>query len=121
MNAISCNQLTAKPLSSDLRRRQLANLLTITESMIGHACNAEWEDIAKLEVNRKVELDQCFSIPVSDQDPPVIIEAIATLLHLNDKLVEAVAIARQQAAEEVTQINHNQQAIKQYLDSEVAG
>lgn len=105
---------TEASLSSDSRRLQLVNLLAITEKMLDHSQAGNWGEVAELEAKRSKELQHCLTIPVSEQDSPTIVEAIATLLYLNEEVMSAVAAARQNAAEQSRKLQHTRKSVDQY-------
>jgi hypothetical protein len=75
------------------QRIQLARVLQITEKMLEYAQRSDWLAVEELEVMRKAEMDACYEL--QQQSPSLLIaEALATLLYLNDQIVELVKIAR---------------------------
>lgn len=81
---------------ADRRRRfQLARVLKVTGEMMDHANANRWQQVEELELLRRVELEACFSLQGS-QASPLVAEAMATLMYLNDQLVQLVRYARGQ-------------------------
>lgn len=79
------------------RRFQLARVLKVTEQMLEHANAGNWELVEDLEAQRSVELHECFAMQ-DDAPSELIAEALATLLYLNEQLVQIVRYAKERAA-----------------------
>lgn len=81
------------------RRFQLARVLKVTEDMLEQANAGNWEQVEALEAQRSVELQECFAM--QDETPSELVaEALATLIYLNEQLVQIVRYARERAAAE---------------------
>lgn len=96
------------------RRFQLAYLLKMTESMLEHARCGEWRRLEELEMLRSGELQECFRWEDETQSE-LIAEALATLLQLNDSLIEVVRFAREKLAAEQAEQQHKVNAVRAYL------
>lgn len=97
------------------QRVQLARLLQITEKMLECAQEGDWLSVEELEALRKTELDACYDL--QQQQPSLLIaEALATLLYLNDQVVELVRIARGQLVVKHNNHMRNKVAIDSYQD-----
>ncbi|HWK54171.1 MAG TPA: flagellar protein FliT [Hyphomicrobiales bacterium] len=80
-------------LSERERRFQLARVLRLTETMLQRAEAGAWEELEMLERERKDELDQCFDMQCAQPSLDVA-EALAALVHLNERIVALVREAR---------------------------
>ena len=78
------------------RRFQLARVLKVTEQMLEQATAGNWDMVEDLEAQRSLELQECFSMQ-DDSPSELIAEALATLIYLNEQLVEIVRFARERA------------------------
>lgn len=97
------------------QRIQLARLLQITEKMLGHAQQGEWQTVEELEALRKTELDTCYDL--QQQSPSLLVaEALATLLYLNDQIVELVKVARSNLMQEHGQFAKVRQTVNRYQE-----
>ena len=96
---------------------RLARVLTMTRDMLEHAGAGQWDEVGKLESERKTDLELCFSQPVLIDQSPVVAEAIAAVLHLNQELMALVAEARDQFSKEGLTLNKNKTAVNSYLDN----
>lgn len=87
---------TAEPTGGerDLRFR-LARLLRYSEEMLVCAQLGDWETVEAMERERRPELEDCFARALDSSDSAVIMEAVATLMHLNEQLVKLVRQARE--------------------------
>jgi hypothetical protein len=96
------------------RRFQLAYLLTLTESMLEHAREGEWHRLEDLEMQRSLELKECFHWQ-GDSQSELVTEALATLLQLNESLIEVVRFAREKLASEQHADHQKISAVKAYM------
>lgn len=85
----------SEELADRRRRFQLARVLKVTGEMIDHANEGCWQQVEALELLRRMELEACFSLQGSTPSP-LVAEAMATLMYLNDRLVQVVRHARGQ-------------------------
>jgi hypothetical protein len=79
------------------RRFQLARVLKVTEQMLEQANAGNWDMVEELEAMRSLELQECFQMQ-DDGPSELIAEALATLIYLNEQLVQIVRYARERAA-----------------------
>ena len=100
------------------RRIKLVSLLRLSEKMVECAQQKDWDSLDRLESRRRVELEDCFSGKTEERESPLIAEAIATLVHLNEQLVNLVSKARTQAMAESSQYNTTKTAVNTYLSAE---
>ena len=97
------------------QRVQLARLLQITEKMLECAQDGDWLSVEELEALRKTELDACYDM--QQQQPSLLIaEALATLLYLNDQIVELVKVARSRLVVKHNNHMRNRVALDLYQD-----
>lgn len=100
------NQLSQK-------RFQLAKLLRCTEEMLACAQNGDWESVEEMENSRKDEVRACFSNP-DHLDTPLIAEALATLIYLNEQISKLVQDAKNKVLASRQKYSNNSQAVSQY-------
>jgi hypothetical protein len=105
---------TLEALRERNRRFQLAYLLKMTESMLEHARSGEWQRLEELEGLRSGELQACSGWE-ADSQSELIAEALATLLQLNESLIEVVRFAREKLAAEQADQHYKVNAAKTYL------
>lgn len=81
------------------RRFQLARVLKVTEDMLEQANAGNWDRVEELEAQRSRELEECFGMQ-DEQPSELVAEALATLIYLNEQLVQIVRYARERASVE---------------------
>jgi hypothetical protein len=81
------------------RRFQLARVLKVTEQMLEQANAGNWDMVEDLEAQRSLELQECFQMQ-DDGPSELVAEALATLIYLNEQLVQIVRYARERATAE---------------------
>jgi len=100
--------------------KRLAHVLTMTKQMLTHADHGEWEQVTKLEIERRDDLTACFSDSTSVADSVLIAEAIAALLHLNEELMAKLKTARNVVMEQGIEHSRNRSAVGDYKAVETA-
>ena len=108
------NDQTLQAIRERNRRFQLAYLLKLTESMLEHARRGEWHYLEELELQRSLELKECFHWQ-GDNQSELIAEALATLLQLNENLIEVVRFAREKLVSQQEADYHRVNAVKAYM------
>lgn len=96
--------------------QRLARALTLTKDMLACAKREDWDEVGRLDADRKRDLEVCFSEPVLRGESPVIAEAIAALLHLNEELMSLVMQARDQVSGQSREASRNRSALNTYLN-----
>jgi hypothetical protein len=98
------------------QRVQIARVLQITEKMLEQAQQADWQGVEELEELRKCELEASYDL---QQEYPslLVAEALATLLYLNDKIVELAKAARQEVLDSHNKMSRAQNVIDIYQGS----
>ena len=99
------------------RRFQLARLLQKTETILCHAQKGEWQAVENLERERQLELANCFQ-QVDNEASAVIVEALATLLHMNKQITRLVEAAKRELIATQQAKENRQSAAKEYQWSE---
>ena len=94
----------------------LAEVVKLTKDMLSLAQAGDWDEVAELELIRRDALGQCFDRPILDHDSPLIAEALAVILHLNEELMSVLTIAREQTQEEGLVYRKGRVAVTQYQD-----
>jgi len=103
------------PLSDQAQQcRRLATVITMTKQMLVHADHGEWEQVTELEIERRDDLNACFSDSASVADSVLIAEAIAALLHLNEELMAKLQTARDVVMEQGIEYSRNRSAVGDY-------
>ena len=114
-NAGKPDPVTSLEIHKRRQRVQLARLLQITEKMLEYAQAGDWLAVEELEALRKSELDACFEL--QQQSPSLLIaEALATLLYLNDQVVDLVKLARNELVFNHNTLVRNKNLIDLYQD-----
>ena len=96
------------------RRFMLANIICQTEEMLQLAQMGNWHEVEVLDEQRKQDMKLCFS--VSDEDP-LISEAIATLIVLNNKIALLIKEARENLLAESKIHHESKHAVSHYQDN----
>ena len=105
-----------KEIHDRRRRFQLARLITLSEEMLGHAGSGDWEKVEELEILRRVELDECFTL--QNEHPSMLIaQALAALVHINDQIVALVRQARDKLGSELSRDHTAHKAASAYLQA----
>lgn len=81
------------------KRFRLAQLLRDTEEILFHAQSRDWATVETMEKARQRELAICFAESGND-DSPLIAEALATLIHMNERITQLVREARDELVDE---------------------
>lgn len=96
------------------QRFHLAKLLRVTEEMLVCAQEGEWEVVESMETSRKKELTACFN-NIHEEDSTLIKEAIATLMHLNEKIADLIRAAKAEIIASQKQTQSTKAAVINYL------
>jgi len=98
--------------------QRLAQVLTLTQDMLKLAEDGQWQQVAELEKQRRDDLALCFDATSTTSAAPehaeLMAEALATMLHLNEELMEKLSMARQGVLEQGVKQNRNRSAIVSY-------
>lgn len=92
----------------------LARALELTQEMLLRAQQGDWQKVADLEIARRRELEQCFSIAITEAKGELVAEALAVLLHLNEELLSLLMSARDHAKRATELQSVGQAAAKTY-------
>ena len=96
--------------------RRLADVLSVTRTMLEHANAGNWDDVAELERARRDDLERCFSEAVDPRHSELVSEALAVMLHLNDELMGVLASARDAVLEQGVHQARTRSAVGSYQD-----
>ncbi|MDZ7783999.1 MAG: flagellar protein FliT [Halioglobus sp.] len=112
--------IATKPSVSDQvwHCRCLARALKLTEQMLAHADRGEWEQVARVELERREDLTASFSRAVPPGDAELVAEAMAALLHLNEELMSKLKVARTAALAQGRELAGKREAVTSYLQVE---
>lgn len=91
---MSVTQMFFDPLVTGGRCRRLAEVLTITQEMLDHARDGDWDSVTRLEHQRRADLAECFGADPVSENAELVAEALAALLHLNEELMALLRKAR---------------------------
>tara|TARA_R110001592_G_scaffold363398_2_gene688004 strand:+ start:72125 stop:72484 length:360 start_codon:yes stop_codon:yes gene_type:complete len=109
---------TQAPIASQLLQCQrLARVLTVTQTMLQHAEQGEWEAVAELERGRREDLSACFEESPSLADSALIGEALAALLTLNEELMAKLKEAKAIVMESGMQLSRSRNAAVSYEET----
>lgn len=97
--------------------RRLARVLVVSKEMLNCARADDWDEVSRLDASRKDDLQICFSQEVPLNDSPVVAEAVAALLHLNEEIMSLVKQARDRVSMESRELNRGKTAISSYLNA----
>lgn len=95
------------------KRFQLAKLLRCTEVILACAQKGEWELVEEMEQARRQEITACFSNQSHDESP-IIAEALATLIHLNEQITLLVKRAKTDLLKEQQAFENGKLAAQNY-------
>jgi len=114
---------TAMPDSAEMRedqhnrrRFQLARLLRSTEEILHCAQVGDWESVETLEKERQIELASCFT-GEGEEPSPLVAEALATLLHMNNQIADLVKTAKNELVEEQQRMESQRNIADQYQNT----
>jgi len=99
-------------------RFQLARLITLSEEMLEHAKAGSWNEVEEMEIVRRVELEECFAMQ-HEQPSLLIAQALATLIHINEQMVQVVRHARDQVSKDHSREAGSMQGIRAYQQGSV--
>lgn len=99
-------------------RFQLARLITLSEEMLAYARAGSWNEVEEMEIIRRVELEECFAMQ-HEQPSLLIAQALATLIHINEQMVEVVRRARDQVSRDHSREAGSMHGIRAYQQGSV--
>lgn len=102
---------TATPVS-----RKLERLTRQTQLMLKHAQRSEWEQVDYLQISRANEMQQGLAQELQNTDPEVARQTLATLLSMNNQLMEQVTVARQSAMQDNQRVQKSRTAASGYSE-----
>jgi len=98
------------------RRFELARLLRSTEEILHCAQVGDWETVETLEKQRQRELAACFT-GEGEEASPLVAEALATLLHMNNQIADLVKKAKSDLVEEQQRMESQRSVADKYENS----
>ena len=102
--------------SCHISARVLADILLMTEDMLKHARNNHWEEVTRLEEQRRKALSVCFSSDMLVEQPQIFSEALAAMLHMNEELIALLENAKAEVAIKRTDQARTSKSLGHYLD-----
>lgn len=97
------------------KRFMLAQLLRRTEDILQHAQRSDWESVEVLEQARQAEIAACFA-NANEEDSPLVAEALATLIHMNDQISQLVRAAKAEVVQSQRSREAQKSVAHQYRD-----
>ena len=97
-------------------RFQLARLLRATEEILHCAQLGDWESVETLERQRQLELAACFT-GEGEESSPLVAEALATLLHMNNQIADLVKRAKSELVSEQQKLEAQRSVADQYQNN----
>lgn len=96
--------------------RRLVEVLEKTKLMVDHAMVGNWSEVATLEEQRRGDLNECFAYKIADDDSYLMSEALATVLHMNEELMNIVSKARRDLIKQQSETTQTKVRLNDYLD-----
>ena len=96
--------------------KRLVDVLEKTKLMVDHAQVGNWTEVARLEEERRDELNECFAYKIADDDSYLMSEALATVLHMNEELMNVVSRARRDLIKKQSEATQTRVRLNDYLD-----
>lgn len=104
--------------SSDLsvvnRQAQLQQVLALSRTMVEHAGRGEWERIAELEQQRRMDMMQALREPLVEDETGEVRESLQQLMTLNGQLAEIVRSARDESVKQYNTLRDGRKATQAY-------
>jgi|GEM_PF-3541273 len=97
------------------QRDDMQLVVKLTEEMLDHSNQAEWDLIQEKEHLRKKLLDEIFAIDIDEQDGQDIGNKIVYVLKLNEKITANLVAGKQSLGLEISQLNKAKSATHAYL------
>lgn len=117
---VRASEPSPEQLQEDLNNRQrfqLARLLRSTEEILHSAQLGDWQSVETLEKQRQSELAACFAGD-SEEDSPLVAEALATLLYMNNQITALVKKAKTELVDEQQRMQSRKSVANHYQDSD---
>lgn len=102
--------------SYSISARALAEILEMTEDMLEQGRNNHWEEVTRLEEQRRKALSVCFSSDMLVEQPQIFSEALAAMLHMNEELIALLENAKAEVAIKRTDQARTSKSLGHYLD-----
>lgn len=99
-------------------RSLLANVLLVTKSMLACAEKGDWDEVTRMEAERRAFLGQAFAESISEKEATLVYEALAAMLHMNEELISLLEIAKADVAIKRTDQKRTRSSLTHYLDIE---
>jgi len=96
-------------------KQDMQLVVSLTEDMLQHSINQEWDSVQEKENQRKTLIDQIFADQVSEQDGQDIGEKVVYVLKLNEKITANLVAGKQSLGLEISQLNRAKKATHAYL------
>ena len=119
LDLVQSDNPNPEQLQEDLNNRQrfqLAHLLRSTEEILHCAQLGDWQSVEMLEKQRQSELAACFA-GGSEEDSPLVAEALAALLHMNNQITGLVKKAKAELVSEQQRMQSQKSVADHYQDN----
>lgn len=119
LNLVPITSPDSAELKEDRHNRHrflLARLLRSTEEILHCAQLGDWESVESLEKQRQQELAACFT-GEGEEPSPLVAEALATLLHMNNQIADLVRKAKNELVAEQKRMESQRNVAEQYKNT----
>jgi hypothetical protein len=100
---------TMKNNSSDLQQ-----IILITRKMLEQAQSASWDEVSKLEAERRSLLHMFFMFPILDELVGTVSEGIRSITAIDENIMELGRAEKHELEQVLRQIDQGKKAIKAY-------
>jgi thiamine pyrophosphate-dependent acetolactate synthase large subunit-like protein len=92
----------------------LVELVAQSQNIFELAARGEWEEVVKLESDRRELMQACFAPDASFDDPQVAAQQIQEIMDIDARVMELGGKARTEAAQALSDIQRGRQAVSAY-------
>jgi len=92
----------------------LAQLLDLSQHLYALASRGEWDEVVKLEGERRELIQACFTPDASFEDPQATVQQIQKIMDIDARVMELGGKARTEAAQALSDIQRGRQAVSAY-------
>lgn len=92
----------------------LFEILEQSKKLYELARKGEWDEVTKLESDRRELIEVCFAPNAGFTDPQMASQKIQEIMNLDAKVMNLGAKARNEASQAIAEIQRGRQAIKAY-------
>jgi hypothetical protein len=92
----------------------LQQLISITREMLEQAQSASWDEVSKLEAERRELLRMFFMAPIQDEFVGTVSEGIRSIIAFDEDIMELGRTEKHALEQVLRQIDQGKKAIKAY-------